>query len=323
MKKYYLLLLIGILFVSCSTLINQSTTTINIHSDEDVKVSVNNDTINWHTIPATIAVQRSKEDLVLTVRNDTTQKQLNIKSYLSTAFWLGNLFNGAGVIGYAVDLTNSKRYSYPSAVFIDLDNNNTSYSIVKYATWLNPVKNLLSFKISIPEGNWLYLNTGNGYGNRFGFLGISAGIEYYLTNKYCLNIDFGGLTDFMLPVPAPVDYGGSYNSSFAVYGDIQLGSDYKRMHYDVGFQFNKTSYYERETIELFPEYIDTLKYSVKQVNFGVALSTYYRISKKFNIGINYYPSFIAIQDKKAQLHYSHLLFLELIFRKEVYRNRKK
>ncbi len=323
MRLCYLILLVGILFDSCSTLVHQSTMNVNIHSNMDsTKVCVDNDTIHWHTIPATIITKRSKEDLVLTIKNDTIQQQLNVKSRLSTAFWLGNMFSGVGVIGYAIDLTNAKRYSYPTTVFVHFDDDNPRLT-AKYSTWLNPTKNLLNFKISIPEGNWFYLNTGNGYGNSFGFLGISGGFEYYFTNKYCLNIDFGGLTDFMLPFPAPVDYEGAYDRAFAIYGDIQIGSDYKRLHYDVGLQFNRTLYYERETVELYPEYVDTLKYSVKQTNLGLAFSTYYRITKGFNIGLNYYPSFITMQNGNTKFEYSHLLFLELSFRIEAYRPRKK
>jgi hypothetical protein len=79
-----------------------------------------------------------------------------------------------------------------------------------------------------------------------------------------------------------------YQRSFAIYGDIQFGSDYKRLHFDFGLLYTKTMHYERETVELFPEYIDTLKYSKTQNNMGFAFSTYYRISNGFNLGLNYY-----------------------------------
>ena len=241
-----------------------------------------------------------------------------MKSGISTAFWLGNLFSGVGVIGYAVDLTNPKRFTYPTTILLHLDNRDKTYSKGNYNTWLN----LLNIKISIPEGNHFHLNKGNGYGNAFGFLGISAGFEYYFSEKYCLNMDFGGLTDFIIPVPAPYDVEGSYNRSFATYGDIQIGSDYKCWHYDAGIQFTRTSYYERETVELFPEYIDTLKYSKTQNNLGLAFSTYFRAAKNFNIGLNYYPSFF-VAGNSPKFHYSHLLFFELSFRIEAYRPKKR
>jgi uncharacterized protein YceK len=323
MTKYYLFLLIAIVLSSCATIINKSTVGINIYSDTDtIALCVNNETSKWHTTPAYIKVERSKNDLLLTAKNDTCLQQIPIKSRLSTAFVIGNIFSSVGVLGYLIDLTNSKRYTYPTSISIDMDSE-TNYVTYKKITWLKPVKNLLTFKISIPEGNHFYLNKGNGYGNAFGFLGISGGFEYYFNDKYCINMDVGGLTDFIVPFPAPYDVEGSYNRSFATYGDIQIGSDYKRLHYDAGLQFTRTSYYERETVELFPEYIDTLKYSKYQNNMGLALSAYYRLSKKINMGFNYYPSFIIMENNGMKYHYSHILFFELSFRIEVYRPKQK
>jgi len=309
-------LLTVLLFSSCATIINQPTTRVNIYSDTDsINVHINNDSLHWHTLPASVDVVRSKNKLMITAQKDTIQKQIEVKRGISTAFWLGNLFSGAGVIGYAIDLTNSKRFTYPKTILLDYDK-------VIYHTWLQPQKNLLNIKISIPEGNHFYLNKGYGYDNAFGFLGFSVGFEYYFSDKYCLNMDFGGLTDFIIPVPAPYDVMGSYNRSFAAYRDIQIGSDYKRLHYDVGIQFTRTSYYERETVELFPEYIDTLKYSKIQNNIGLAFSTYFRATKNFNLGINYYPSFFVLENS-PKFYYSHLLFFELSFRIEAYRPKKK
>lgn len=318
MIKHCTFLLIGFLSSSCATLLHQKAVTVNVHSDTDsVKISVNKDTASWYNTPTRIHVDRSRNDLNIFVRKDTIQKQVNVKSKLSTAFWVGNLFSGIGIIGYAIDLTNPKRFTYPSNITIDFDSN--SMSTKKHRTWLTPKKGLLAFKISIPEGNHFYLNKGNGYGNAFGFLGISGGIEYYFTDKYCINMDLGALTDFMVPFPAPVDYEGSYQRSFATYGDIQLGSDYKRLHYDFGLQYTRTVHHERETLELYPEYIDTLKYSKTQNNMGFALSSYYRISKDFNLGLNYYPSFVVWDKSGFKMHYSHLIFFELNFRIEAFR----
>lgn len=311
------ILLTVLLFNSCATLVNTPTVSMDIYSDADnVKVYVDNDSLSWHTLPASIDVMRSKNNLMITVQKDTTQKQIKIKRENSTAFSVGNLFSPS-CIGYFIDLPNPKRFSYPTPILINFDNNNKPYY-----TWINSQKNLLNIKISIPEGNHFYLNKGFEYGNTFGFLGISAGFEYYFSDKYCLNMDFGGLTDFIIPFPAAVDYMGDYSRSFATYGDVQIGSDYKRLHYDVGIQFTRTSYYERETVELFPDYIDTLKYSKIQNNLGLAFSTYFRVTKNFNLGLNYYPSFLVLGNN-PKFHYSHLLFFELSFRIETYRPKKR
>jgi len=323
MSRLSIVIVIGVLFCSCATLINQRTCDVNVHADVDsLKICVNNDTSRWLSTPTWIYPERSRNDLLITAKKDGIEKQISVKRRLSTAFWLGNMFSSIGVFGYAIDLASQKRFTYPHYISLDF-NSPKLYSTLKYKTWIRPEKKLLNLKLSIPEGNFFYLNKGHGYGNSFGFLGISGGVEYYFTDKYCLNMDVGALTDFMVPFPAPVDYEGGYDRSSAIYGDIQIGRDFNRVHCDLGFQFNRTSYYERETVELFPEYIDSLKYSKFQNNVGLALSAYYRISNGFNIGLNYYPSFLSWDHSKVQIHYGHLLFFEFIFKFEAFRPKKK
>jgi hypothetical protein len=245
-----------------------------------------------------------------------------IKSELSGIYLFPNLLTYG--IGYLIDLTTPKRFTYPSDITIDLSNPN-GYITHKNLNWDKtvPEKNLLSIKISIPESNHFYLNKGKGYGNTFGFLGISGGLEYYYSNRYCLNADIGTLTDFIIPFPAPVDYIGPYNQSFARYADLQIGRNFRKFHFDFGIQYTRTAYYERETVELFPVYIDTLRYFKTQKSIGFALSSYFRILPNFNIGLNYYPSFLNWDSDKVETHYSHLLFFELMFRFDGYRPTKK
>lgn len=294
-----------------------------MHSDTDsVKICVNNDTTRWYDTPTWINVERSKNDLLILAKKDSIQKLIQVNSKLSTAFWLGNMFSGIGIFGYAIDLTNPKRFTYPSNITINFKSNNLSSN--GYRTWLTPEKGLLTFKISIPEGNHFYINKGKRYGNSFGFLGIAGGVEYYLSDKYSLSADIGALTDFMIPIPAPVDYFGPHESSSAVYGNLQLGSDISRLHYGAGLQFNKTFFNKWDTIPSTSEHYrrDTLSVHKVQNNLGLVFSTYYRISNGFNVGISYYPSFLSWDKKGIETHYNHLIFFELIFKLEAYRPRK-
>ena len=308
-------------FSSCTTLMHQRTVGINIIADVDSALVCMKNTNECYITPVTIDFIRSKSDIELIVRKDTLIRNVTLDSRLSTAFWLGNMFNGTGVVGYAIDLTNPKRFTYPKNNYVSLSGSNKYDKSItgKTQKWIPAIKNQLNFKISIPEGNLFYLNKGHGYGNTFGFLGISEGIEYYFSDLYSINTDFGGMTDFIIPIPAPVDYEGGYDRSFATYLDLQVGRDIGAFHFDLGVQGNRTSYYERETVELYPEYIDTLKYSVKQFNAGLALSGYYKITNGFNLGLNYYPSCFSWYNKDFDLHYSHLIMFELIFKIKAYR----
>jgi hypothetical protein len=308
---------------SCSSILLPHTTRINVHSLADsVKICINNDTLHWEDVPTQITAERTKNDLLITAKKETTQRNLMIKSELSGVYLFPNFLTYG--IGYLIDLTTPKRFTYLSEITIDLSNP-TGYHTRKKINWDKtvPEKDLLSIKVSIPESNQFYLNKGKGYGNAFGFLGISVGLEYYYSDRYCLNADIGTLTDFMIPFPAPIDHMGPYNQSFARYADLQIGRDLRKSHFDFGVQYTRTAYYERETVELFPVYIDTLRYFKTQKNIGFALSSYYRILPNLNIGLNYYPSILNWDTKKVETHYSHLLFFEIMFRFDGYRPSKK
>ncbi len=317
-NEIIIFLLSILVFTSCATIINEKTTELKILSNSDsVKVYINDDSAKLYPLPVKLDVLRSEENLKITAQKDSVHKQIEVESKHSAIFLWGNLFSGVGVLGYIVDLTNPKRFTYPEKIIIDFDEKGI-LSLNPIPWFREPQKHLVNLKFSIPEGNHFYLNKGYGYGTAFGFMLATAGFEYYFTDKNCLSMNAGLLTDFMLPFPAPVDQWGDYNRSFAYYGDIKVGSDYKRLHYDAGLQFTKTFYIERKTIELFPEYIDILIHDKTQNNFGFAFSTYYRVTKNFNLGLNYYPSFLVL-DSHPKLHYSHLLFFDLLFRFEAYR----
>jgi hypothetical protein len=190
-----------------------------------------------------------------------------------------------------------------------------------HSKWKSPPKGTLALKIGIPEGNFFYLNKGERYGKAAGFLGLSVGTEYYINDKYNINADVGVAMDYMVPFPAPICYMGGYDKSSALFCDLQIGTDWRRFHFDAGIQYLNTIYVERETVALFPHYYDTLIACKQQGNLGLALNTYFRLTKTFNIGINYYPTFLVFDAGENSMHYGHLLFFDLIFRINVSRRR--
>jgi hypothetical protein len=296
----------------CSILTHNQTVAVSVSTDNDpalVRVKNSNYCL---TTPVTIDLLRARENIILTIEKDSITREYSLKSTLSFAFWVGNTFSGLGIIGHAIDLTSPKRFTYPKNNYFALLDN-------KHKKWSPPVKNQLSMKISIPESNHFYIHKRDGYGNSFGFMGISAGLEYYVSDKYSFNLDIGTMTDFLLPFPAPIDYDGGYDRSFASYLDFQIGKDFGAFHFDIGVQGNRTSYYERETISLFPVYIDILKYHHRQYNAGLAASGYYRINKGFNLGFNYYPSVFTWNNGYFDVHYAHLLMFELLFKIKLYK----
>ena len=98
-------LIVLILLNSCATIIHKPYVGINIQSNTDsVRVFSNQNGSFWDYTPTQLKTIRSKDDISITAVKDTIQQTFSIKSRLSTAFWLGNLFSGAGVVGYAIDI---------------------------------------------------------------------------------------------------------------------------------------------------------------------------------------------------------------------------
>lgn len=313
MQKTHLLLSNLLLLSGCATLVHQKTVAIKVYSNADpVKICVNRDTTRWYDTPVQIEVERSKKDLLITAQKDTGLTEFKVKSRLSNAFWYGNLFSGLGLIGYGIDLSNPKRFTYPYQ--IDLGRPPGSYTGKRPHVWSQPEKGLLTFKWSIPEGNHFYLHKGYGYGSRFGFLGISAGFEYYFTHKRCLSADFGVMADIPIPFPAPIDYRGDYEITHATYAALQMDHNYKKFHLDYGLGYFRTSFEKLETRDSFPDFVTSTQYSRQQNNLGFAFSGFYRVSNFFYLGLNYYPAFVNWDRKGLSAHYSHLLFFELSLR---------
>ena len=304
MRKICFMIGFGFLLNSCATLLHDNNVDVRVYSDTDsVKIFVNDDTTAYYP-PTVVNVKRSGKDLSITAWKDTVRKTVSINSRLSTAFWLGNL--PTAYAGYIIDLTNSKKYTYPSDIKIHFN------AYKKSDGWVMPKKYLLIGKFSIPVGQFMFLNKGNEYGHSFGFFGFSEGLEYYFSDKYSLNMDIGMLNGIEAPIPSPQNYHNCYERSDAGYADIQLGCDDGRFHSNVGLQINRTAHRKMGMYDLSPSYRDTLISSKFQNNVGIALSTSYRLSNNFHIGLNYFPSFFSWEKDHAwKARYSHLVFLEI------------
>lgn len=323
-RKPPFLLFILLLFSSCATLVNSPFTKINLYTKQDsVKVYLS-DSTQFAYAPAQLIVARSKKPLEVTLEKQDLKKTVLIPAKLSPQFIFGNYANGTLLIGYLVDFSNPKRFKYPSKVYFDLDYLNNAN--LKYKTRIEPQfalyqhsegrkrdiccpRGTLSFKLSVPEGNSFVINKQTHLGKTFGFLGITCEADYYYKDKQFIGTGTGWLTDFIIPIPAPVDYSGEYERSFGSYFDLLHGNDFKRFTVSYGLNFSKYSYYKRVTAEVSPEYIDTLLYSTHEKRAGLSFSAVYRFNEYSSAGIKYLPSFYTFNP--GEFRYGHFLFLDL------------
>ncbi len=115
--------LCALLLSSCTTIFNTSTTPVTIHTNEAAKVVVARDTTDAEPLGARLEVERSKEVLKIKVVGDSAMRTIQLYPEISPVYWL-NIATG---YGFLVDLSNTKRFTYPRHVYVDLQDQETSY----------------------------------------------------------------------------------------------------------------------------------------------------------------------------------------------------
>lgn len=311
MRQTLFILTVLILLSSCATIINQPHTNVKVRTTESSKIIYRQDTIKTANNEVNLWVERKKETLSFVAMTDSITKTIEVKSKLSTAFWWGNLFSGAGVIGYAVDLTNPKRFTYPTRIYI-----NSAETIGRYYRY-NPAgnnKGELHLHLSLPHINSFCLNSKNeGYKVSTGFWGLSIGLDYYHSKNQFINIGVSGVMDFFLPIPAAVDLSGEHEAANSVY--VSLSNNHKMGRFSIGYGLS----YGRNTwsfnyIDRFDPPSPTRDPVTKSHNtFGLIFPTYFQLGEHFNIGLVYRPTFYR-PNLPNKFSYEHLISIDFAWK---------
>jgi hypothetical protein len=125
MKSPISILIISCFLTSCATILNKSTTKINIYTTEPSEIILNTDTLYAIDNKARLIVQRSNDTIYLNSLTDKQEKTVLIAPKFSPTY-LCNIFNYG--IGFLIERKNPKRFTYPSRVFVDTDDPTDHYS---------------------------------------------------------------------------------------------------------------------------------------------------------------------------------------------------
>jgi hypothetical protein len=120
MSKLFLFafVLASCLLHSCATIVNSRTQKIHVTS-EQAGVSIVVDSVTY-PLPATIRVKRSKYDVPVQAKLDTSKQSFVLKSSFSDAFVYGNLcLSYFAPIGYLIDLSNVKKFGFDKNIHLD------------------------------------------------------------------------------------------------------------------------------------------------------------------------------------------------------------
>jgi hypothetical protein len=321
MKKYILLLIVSLLMSSCATIFSKKEQYIQVASNS-TNATVNVNDIDY-VLPAKIKVERSKKDLKLLFSNDSLEKELTLKARMNSKFIVGNLFF-CPPLSYIVDCTNDKRFGYKKTVYIKVKDSSARFSSIpfdkrianSFEPSLDSDTNNLKFHFSLPWMNGFSYSLSNGKRvNSFGFLGVSGGLDYFYNKNNFVSIRTDAITNFFLPIPAPVsrdegEYTDVYSINFSVLNSTKLNK------FVYGYGLNYASNHWKKSILLYDQLTDTylkeIKKSVNQ-NIGLNLNGYFQMTDHFYLGLVYKPSFITF-DSNPKFNYDHTISLDLAWK---------
>ncbi len=112
---------------SCATVLNSKQVNLKIITSEPSNLVFQKDTIKNLSTDKYITVNRDNKPLTLTVYNDSVAKTVVIKPRNSFAYWLNIYPNYVLWAGFYIDTKTKKRYTYPSATYIDFAVKDNSY----------------------------------------------------------------------------------------------------------------------------------------------------------------------------------------------------
>jgi len=301
-------LLFLLLFSSCATIMNKSFYQIEVKSvPAKIKLQVGDST---YTTPTKITVERSKKDLQITASNDSITRKYEIESYLSSNFYYGNCgFFHFFPLGYLIDLTNSRRYTYGTKLYFNLYDTINDYNRVSPdLLWHKFTEKGNGFlKLSLPVGINLYIRNKTGYYKSHNPIGLSTELGYFYQKNRYLSIGAG-------IIPAFMDDGGrEIIGCTGIYIDVNQGFQIRSFLLSYGLNWSKNEYYHNYLDAGLPWLIskDTLEYSIVERKIGLSFTTKYKINDYIQIGAKYLPSFYNIGGS-TKFQYTHFYFFDLI-----------
>ena len=293
---------------SCATLLNGPTTKIEIQTDKPGGIIYGADTFHTNLAKRVILrPKRSADPLVIGVFDNTSYAETSVPAINSFAYLLNIPYNSG--LGMLADKNDPKRYTYPRKIRVS-----TEGVLLQYDEY-DHRKNDLDLHVSIPYINHFLLRPGEGPSERekssTGFLGLSAGLDYYLSPRRSLNLQVAAVTDFDYPLPIPYELEGEYEIFSSVFFGLAHTHKIHRLSLGYGLSYALNiwdlRYYERSGAP--PPTRPPVKRQSQAI--GLFFPAYFQVGQYFNIGLTYRPTLYRV-DTTPAFEYEHLVSLELI-----------
>lgn len=309
MKKLLLLLMIGFILSSCATILNPRHKAMSIYTPSPSKIIIRNDTLYTEDNEAHFLVARSKAPLEVKFVAGSVEKAVSIPYRRSFAYYLNIPYTYG--LGMFVDQTNPKRFTYPRRIYLD-----SNWVLLNdFNRFPTTRKGDFNFQISFPYINsFITQPLGEPRKSNTGFWGLGVGLDYYHQDRQYLSLNLRTVSDFFLPIPAPIPYqdGDEFMSS----NYLSVSNHHRDKRFDWGYgvswienKWGQDFYGEATTDSIPTPVINRQRHQA----LGLLFSGYYFTGRSFHVGLIYRPSFVRLYTTPIY-KYEHLISLDLAWK---------
>ncbi len=313
-----------ILLNSCATIINPPFQKIYLDHDPEISVRVDTSKFYFHNseiynvfIPKNYQKRdyfflRCNSKIPLIINETDTFKIKPHRSYF--AFWFANIYTSYG-LGMLIDYPSDKSFEYPVYnYFTKIDNE------IKNVRFKPIPEKKVKLTLGIPMVNFFCQQTDSGKINSASGLGISAGLEYFISNKTYLSLNAGVTLDLFTSRHDTInelydfrEWGFGFDEfSSAKYINVRINKISPRFEYGFGLTLTNLKWNKNTSTYLTDSTYFYTPYYHKSLNLGLSTDLRLRLTPNVNIGILYQPLFYDF--KHRTYNYQHFVTTELIWR---------
>ncbi len=304
------LLCLSTIFSSCATVLNRSTVKVKLHANQPLRMVHLGDTLTRRD--ASFTLTRSSERQVIQLENGTLKDSVVLHAKNSAAYYL-NFFSPL-YLGFIYELNKPKRFTYHKHRYLHVLD--TAILQSRFA-WEYDIGSWF-LHTSLPHLNNFYFQPSGepDVKRSTGFLGFALGLDYYHRRRQYLSLKASAMLDAPIPVPAAIEYEGTYTISAATY--LSLANSHKFHRWSLGYGIaagvNTWRVNYRGGFEVPPPTRSPKR--TMHWTMGLVFPVYYQTSRSFHLGIVYRPSFYRF-DLKPSFQYEHILSLDLAWKFKV------
>ncbi|MBA5793500.1 hypothetical protein H1R17_09640 [Flavobacterium sp. xlx-214] len=336
---------------SCATFLNDNYKHVTVYSNIKNATIILNDSL--YTSPASIKVKRDNKPLKFTLKSDSLNlsKEFLIKSKSKGAFVWGNLpMTIAAPVGLLIDVTNEKRFEYPSIIHLNYFDENLTVKEMRaarhkyftenedymedYAQELRREerakafeKNKLRTKGDIihnyilpgltvfnarPEGPKM---------NTAGLMKVGYGMDYLYKDNMFVNADVILKTNFFDPIFSTI-----FLKTRIANPELSITNNHRLNRFEVGYGLSFQYFFYFTSVRCIgcsserPEFAGDLiteqKPNIKEGYFTLSpkIKTAYQLNRRLYVGAFYQPSLLKFSSSSNNTGVDHIFGIDFRFK---------